>query len=157
MIDVENSPVTTTPLPNVTPWWLEDLMQDLWWTSRRPAYFALRAVLHALRGRLPPQAAVRLSAELPPPMCGLFLEGWPVGGEGHPAARPAGTFLDELVTRFEESLPWPEETRPEWVAQAVFRLLERTMRPAALDQLGASLPAEVARLWRRHAPSAQRR
>jgi uncharacterized protein (DUF2267 family) len=44
---------------------LKELMEDLHCDDRQKAYLALRAVLHALRDRLPVHEAVQLGAQLP--------------------------------------------------------------------------------------------
>lgn len=49
--------------------------------ARYHAYNALRAVLHALRDRLPPDVAVHLGAQLPMLVRGIYYEGWYMAGK----------------------------------------------------------------------------
>jgi uncharacterized protein (DUF2267 family) len=49
--------------------------------DRHHAYVALRAVLHALRDRLPPEVAVHLGAQLPILVRGIYYEGWHMAGK----------------------------------------------------------------------------
>jgi uncharacterized protein (DUF2267 family) len=62
--------------------WLGELQAVLTWDDRERAYHALRAVLHALRDRLPPHEAVDLGAQLPMLVRGFYYDGW------HPADKP---------------------------------------------------------------------
>jgi len=61
--------------------WLHDIMERLGWQDRHRAYHALRAVLHALRDRLPVDQAAALGAQLPMLVRGFYYEGW------HPLVR----------------------------------------------------------------------
>src|SRR5689334_15633329 len=56
--------------------WLAELASELGWKDRHRAYSALRAVLHALRDRLPINQAAALGAQLPLLVRGVFYDGW---------------------------------------------------------------------------------
>jgi uncharacterized protein (DUF2267 family) len=45
--------------------WLKAVEEELQLDNRQQAYNALRAVLHALRDRIPPEVAIKLGAQLP--------------------------------------------------------------------------------------------
>ena len=55
--------------------WLNDL-EDRLDAPRQQAYACLRATLHTLRERLPPETALHFSAQLPMLLRGVFTEGW---------------------------------------------------------------------------------
>ena len=55
--------------------WLRAVAEQLHFEDRQHAYNALRAVLHALRDRLPPEVAVHFGAQLPTLVRGLYYEG----------------------------------------------------------------------------------
>ena len=61
--------------------WLRAVAEQLHFEDRQRAYNALRAVLHALRDRLPPEVAVHLGAQLPMLVRGLYYEGWHMAGK----------------------------------------------------------------------------
>lgn len=56
--------------------WLKAVSTRLADCERQDAYAALRAVLHALRDRLPAQSAVNFAAQLPLLLRGVYFEGW---------------------------------------------------------------------------------
>jgi CBS domain-containing protein len=56
--------------------WLKDITDGLGFPNEKAGFAALRAVLHALRDRLPQQNAVELGAQLPMLIRGMFYEGW---------------------------------------------------------------------------------
>jgi len=129
--------------------WLKELEAILAWDDRERAYHALRAVLHAVRDRLPPQEAVDLGAQLPMLVRGFFYEGW------HPADKPLRyrnkqPFLD-CVTK---EAPAIGEADLEPVVSAVFELLSSQLPHGEPDQVRRALPAEVRELWPAPGPRA---
>ncbi|HVX00958.1 MAG TPA: DUF2267 domain-containing protein, partial [Candidatus Babeliaceae bacterium] len=56
--------------------WLKDLGELLGWRDLHLCYVALRAVLQALRDRLPIEVAAKLGAQLPLLIRGMSYEGW---------------------------------------------------------------------------------
>jgi CBS domain-containing protein len=56
--------------------WLKDVTEGLGFSNEKAAFAALRAVLHALRDRLPQQTAVDLGTQLPMLIRGMYYEGW---------------------------------------------------------------------------------
>jgi uncharacterized protein (DUF2267 family) len=60
--------------------WLRDVQEEIHLETRQEAYNALRAVLHTLRDRLPPEVAIKLGAQLPLLLRRLYYEGWHAAG-----------------------------------------------------------------------------
>jgi uncharacterized protein (DUF2267 family) len=56
--------------------WISDLSDELGWANAPLTLLAMRAVLHALRDRLPPDEAVELSAQMPLIIKGVYFDGW---------------------------------------------------------------------------------
>jgi uncharacterized protein (DUF2267 family) len=56
--------------------WLSDLSYELGSENAHLTLVALRAVLHALRDRLPPDEAVDLAAQMPLIIKGVYFDGW---------------------------------------------------------------------------------
>src|SRR6516164_4209657 len=81
--------------------WLRDIQERLGWQARHRAYHALRAVLHALRDRLPVDQVAALGAQLPMLIRGFYYEGW------HPAGTPTKhrrkeDFLAQIAADFRD-------------------------------------------------------
>ena len=124
--------------------WLGELEASMGWEDRTKAYMALRAVLHALRDRLPPDEAVDLAAQLPMLIRGFFYEGW------HPANKPLryrhkGEFLDRVI----KEAPWLRGEDAELAITMVFEMLSRQLTGEEPTQVRSLLPAELRELWPR--------
>ncbi|MCQ1537367.1 DUF2267 domain-containing protein [Methanosarcina sp. KYL-1] len=56
--------------------WLNEILDQLQWQSKKSAYQALRGTLHTLRDRLRIEEAVQLSTQLPLVIKGVYYDGW---------------------------------------------------------------------------------
>jgi len=56
--------------------WLKEIAEHMGWEDQQLAYIALRAVLQALRDRLPIEVIAKFGAQLPLLIRGIFYEGW---------------------------------------------------------------------------------
>jgi uncharacterized protein (DUF2267 family) len=118
--------------------WMRETLVQLGWTSNPRAYTALRAVLHALRDRLPLAEAVQLGAQLPTFLRGVYYEGW------NPARTPIKdrrreTFLSEIRAAFQPRADVDEEQ----VARAVVRVLLNHVSKGEMEQVRNSLPHDI--------------
>ncbi len=130
---------TTLQLTNA---WLHELMEEMGWPQRERAYHALRAVLHALRDRLPLDEVAALGAQLPLLVRGIYFEGW------HPAGKPLkGHRREELLAEVGAAFQGDRDVDPERVARAVFTLLERHVTQGEIEGVKHVLPAELRALW----------
>ncbi|TAJ69832.1 MAG: DUF2267 domain-containing protein [Phenylobacterium sp.] len=118
--------------------WLKDVERRLPPCGRQEAYAALRAVLHVLRDRLPVDAVLGVSAQLPMLLRGVFLEGW------RPAAGPTDIrdpqiFAGEVAERLGPTFPClPNET-----AAAVFAVLAEQLDAGEVLKLEHYLPRRL--------------
>ena len=122
--------------------WLDDLQSIMGWNDREKTYMALRAVLHALRDRLPADETVDLAAQLPMLMRGFFYEGW------HPAHKPLkyrhkGEFLRQVV----KEAPWLDGNELERAVTAVFDVVSQRLAGGETVQVRRLLPPELRELW----------
>ncbi|RPI58825.1 MAG: DUF2267 domain-containing protein [Lysobacterales bacterium] len=122
--------------------WLDELGSPLGTHDRERCYHALKAVLHALRDRLPVGEAVDLGAQMPMLVRGFYYEGW------RPAGKPLvyrhkKQFLDQV----RKGAPWLAEDDVEPVVTAVFGLLSSELGGGEPGQVRGVLPAEIRELW----------
>jgi uncharacterized protein (DUF2267 family) len=122
--------------------WLHDIQERLGWIDRHRAYHALRAVLHALRDRLPVDQVAALAAQLPMLVRGFYYEGW------HPHGKPVKErhreeFLAHVAAAFRDDL----DVDPEQVTEAVLRVLSKHVTPGEIAGVKRSLPTELRSLW----------
>lgn len=112
--------------------------------AKQRAYHALRAVLFALRDRLPADLAADFSAQLPLLVRGIFYEGY------RPADQPKDyRTLDEWndeVARELDQIP-SEAPTPEEATQAVFTVMSEELDWGAVRKTFSSLPKPVRTLW----------
>ena len=123
--------------------WLKELADLGDFMGEAQAYTVLRAVLHALRDRLLPDAAVNFSAELPMLVRGFYFEGW------RPNARTdRERTLDEFIDHVRRELHNARfSIDAEDACRAVFRLLSRRVSAGEIRDVRAELPAVLQPLW----------
>jgi uncharacterized protein (DUF2267 family) len=122
--------------------WLKIMMGELGSDSRRTAFNALRAALHALRDRIGLENAVHLGAQLPMLLRGAYYEGW------HPAATPTRErHLADFIDHVGAQLPRETTINPAEAARACFAGMERCLDRGELLKVRGSLPHEVLNLF----------
>jgi uncharacterized protein (DUF2267 family) len=122
--------------------WLNDLMDRLGWQDKHRAYHALRAVLHALRDRLPVDQAAALGAQLPMLVRGFYFEGWHPGDKPFKERRKED-FLAHIAQAFRDD----PDIDPQAVVRAVFQVIAKHVTPGEIKHVKISLPGEIRSLW----------
>jgi len=122
--------------------WLNDVGEQLGWQDHHRAYQALRAVLHALRDRLPVDEAAALAAQLPMLVRGFYYEGW------HPHGKPVKErhkeeFLAHVAAAFRDD-PYVD---PERITGAVLKVLSKHVSAGEIKAVKHGLPTELRSLW----------
>lgn len=122
--------------------WLEQMSDALHWDDHHKAYHGLRAVLHALRDRLPVPEAVHLGAQLPMLGRGFYYDGW------KPTSTPvkfktAQEFYDAVKANFTAD----QNINPKRLTEAVLRLLTRHITPGELAKLRSIFPPHLREIW----------
>ena len=118
--------------------WLNGLEEELRLDNRQQAYNALRAVLHTLRDRLPPEVAIKLGAQMPILVRGIYYEGW------HAAATPTRErhvedFAEHVLSELPREFPVDALT----VARGVFEILREKLDPGEFEKVLNHLPASL--------------
>ena len=124
--------------------WLDDLGTKLGWHDRERSYRALRAVLHALRDRLPVGEAVDLGASLPMLVRGFYYEGW------RPSATPR-RYRDKshFLEQVRHDAPWLGVDDVESVVTGTLALLASEIGGREPEHVRRLLPPEIRELWAR--------
>lgn len=122
--------------------WINELSDALHWEDHQKAYHGLRAVLHALRDRLPVQEAVHLAAQLPMLIRGFYYEDW------KPASVPmkiktAQEFYDAVKKNFAAD----QNINSKRLTQAVLQMLARNLSPGELEKLRCIFPPHLREIW----------
>ena len=115
--------------------WLKELAGEFGGEDRMYAYRALRAVLHALRDRLPVDVAAKFAAQLPTLIRGIYYEDW------DPSRTPLPIHdVDAFLERIVEEGRMAGETEASLAVEAVARVLRRHVSAGEIAELLAVLP-----------------
>jgi uncharacterized protein (DUF2267 family) len=125
----------------ITHTWLDEIMVELG-PDRQVAYHALRAVLHALRDRLPLNLAAHLGAQLPLLVRGIYYDSW------HPQPetsreRSREEFLEHVAAGLQNVRP----INPEQAVRVVFATIGRHVTEGQVEKIRQALPKDVQALW----------
>lgn len=118
--------------------WLKSVEAQLQLDNRQQAYSALRAVLHALRDRVPPEVAIKFGAQLPILVRGFYYENWHAAGTPT-RERHAEEFADHVSAELPQQFP----ANPMTVIQGVFEVLWERLDPGEFSKLMEHLPAAI--------------
>jgi len=121
--------------------WLDEIMEKMG-PDRQVAWHLLRAVLHALRDRLPIGLVAHLGAQLPLLVRGAYYDQWNASEE-HLKQRSREEFLDRVAAEL-------KGTRPINVVdgvRAVFQVLNHHVEPGQVQKVRDALPEPVRDLW----------
>lgn len=122
--------------------WLNDISERMGWLDKHRAYHALRAVLHALRDRLPVEQVAALGAQLPLLVRGIYYEGW------HPAGKPLKERKkDEFVAHVAATYGRELDADPEHITRAVFSMVAGHVAVGETETIKHILPPEIRALW----------
>jgi len=118
--------------------WLKGVEDELALDNRQQAYNALRAVMHALRDRLPPEVAIKLGAQLPILVRGIYYEGWHAAGTPT-KERHLEDFGDHIASELPQGFPVGALS----TARAVFEILWEKLDPGEFEKVLNHLPASL--------------
>ncbi len=120
---------------------LAAIEDELDWRGRRhQSYQALRAILHAIRDRLPIHESVNFAAQLPMLIKGIYYDGW--SSEGVPVKLSREEFINRIRRDFIFDTDIGIEELISLVAGHVFGIID----PGEVQKLLNSLPEDIANL-----------
>jgi uncharacterized protein (DUF2267 family) len=122
--------------------WVKQLSDALHWDDHHKAYHGLRAVLHALRDRLPVPEAAHLGAQLPMLVRGFYYDNW------KPTSTPvkmktAQEFYDVVKKNFAAD----QNVNPMRLTHTVMQVLARNLSPGELEKLAEIFPPHLREIW----------
>jgi uncharacterized protein (DUF2267 family) len=105
---------------------------------RNQAYAALRAVLHAVRDRLPVEETAQLAAQLPMLVRGMYYEGW------DPSKVPAKMDREAFLDRVRREFPFEIDGGIERLTQTVLAALRQHITDGEWEDVKANFPKDLA-------------
>lgn len=122
--------------------WIHELRDTLQLKQDRSAYAALRAVLHALRERLPLKESADLAAQMPTFIRGVYFEGWSPK-EGAKPVRSTEAFTQQVM----DMLKGHDEIHAQKAIRAVFAMLDDKISHGEMNDVIGNFSVEMRQLW----------
>ena len=123
--------------------WLDELDAAFGWDDKQRTYRCFRAVIHALRDRLPLEESTQLAAQLPMVLTGVYYDGWNPSKTPMSSIRTRDQFLEHVVDAYGA----PDISAPDEMATLVFGLLEDRITAGEIEDVKSSLPEQIRTLW----------
>jgi uncharacterized protein (DUF2267 family) len=120
--------------------WMHGIRNELGWDDDERVYDATKAVLHAVRDRLPIEESAKFSAQLPLVMKGIYYEQYDPTGKPL-TIRSREEFLELVRSNFTGALDAEEAVR------GVMRGLSRKMGKDALEKVALHMPGNIKDLF----------
>jgi len=119
---------------------LKEIERAYGWPKERrnQAYAALRAVLHAVRDRLPVEETAQLAAQLPMLVRGMYYEGW------DPSKAPVKMDREAFLDRVRREFPFEADDGIEPLVQTVLHGLRRHVTDGEWKNVVSTMPKDLA-------------
>jgi len=122
--------------------WVKAVMEKLKTEDTHMGRTALKATLHVLRDRIPPESAIHLGGQLPTVIRGIYYENWQI--ENSPTReRRLEPFLEHLAIEIPEKMKLNAEDS----ARAVFEVMSDRVDHGEIAKVIKVLPLELRDLW----------
>ncbi|OQA04016.1 MAG: hypothetical protein BWY68_00555 [bacterium ADurb.Bin400] len=123
---------------------LKAIEEEYDWEGRRnQSYMALRAVLHAIRDRLPVDDSVNLAAQFPILLKGIYFDGW--SSEDVPVRMDK----EELLGRIRQEFTFEVEGGIEKLTRIVINKVFNSLDPGEKAKIERMLPPDIATLFKK--------
>ena len=122
---------------------INDVAQATEVEDKHIAFIGAKAVLHALRDRIPLEEAAQLGSQFPVLLAGFYYQGW------KPAATPTKErSVDAFLNKVKDNLPEGDyPTGIETLTRGVFATLSQWVTAGEIDDVVNMLPEDVQSLW----------
>ena len=122
---------------------INDISEEINIEDKNITFIGIKAVLHALRDRIPFEEAAQLGSHFPVLLAGFYYDGW------KPAATPTkersvDAFLDKVRSNLQEG-DYPIEI--EALTRGVFTVLTKWVDRGEIDDVVNMFPQDVQTLW----------
>lgn len=129
--------------------WLKETEAELGMDNPNDAYRAMRAVLHAIRDRLPVKECSEFASQLPTLLMGMYYTGWTPAGKPE-KLRNLEDFLERVASQL------PQGLDPLRVTRGVLAVLERHISAGEMDDIRRTFPEKMRELWEQAVQAARR-
>lgn len=124
--------------------WIVDVQTELEWDSRDETYKATKAVLHAIRDRLPIEEVLHLSSNLPVVLKGMILDGYDLKDKPLRIKSPE-EFYDYVQQNYDPKNR--DIIDAEAVTNAVIAVLNRRIGSGEMQKVAGNMPEKIKRLF----------
>ncbi len=124
--------------------WLKDAQNELMWDDKEKAYRATKAVLQAMRDRLPIEEIAHLMANLPMVMKGMMMDGYDY--QQKPVRmRTIEDFYSCIQDYYDSQRR--DEINAEDATHAVITMLKKRIGEGEMHKVAANMPLELKPLF----------
>ena len=122
---------------------INDVSEAINIDDKHITFIGIKAVLHALRDRIPLEEAAQLGSQFPILLAGFYYQGW------KPAATPTKErSITSFVDKVRQNLPQEDyPTEIETLIRGVFTTLSQWVTAGEIDDVINMLPQDVQSLW----------
>jgi uncharacterized protein (DUF2267 family) len=129
--------------------WLREVELELGMTNPNEAYRALRAVLHAIRDRLPVHECSEFASQLPTLLMGMYYTGWTPVGKPEKMRN-----IDEFLDKVADELPKGQD--PMRITRGVIAVIDRHVSAGEMKDVRRIFPERMQQLWEQAAQPLRR-
>lgn len=122
--------------------WIKAVGEELGWKDEQKVYVAMKAVLHGLRDRMPPEEAVHFAAQFPLLLKGIYFDGYTL--KGKPERFSTREEFYEKVRQEMSNQP----VLPEEITEAVLRAIHENTTTGIFDNVIATMPQDLRGMMR---------
>jgi uncharacterized protein (DUF2267 family) len=129
--------------------WLSEIQEELGWTDKEMVYKATKAVLQAIRDRLPLEDTLNLTAELPIVMKGMVFDGYDLHDKPM-KMRTIEEFFDHIQERYGSGQH--NFVNADEACRGVINVLSDKVGDGEMEKIIGNMPEDLRPLFRYRTP-----